>query len=370
MADQLLAGIAPVFDSTGNIVAGGSVTFYQTGTTTLVPIWANQGATDSLTNPVTLDAAGRAPQIFYTGSVAVKEVIKGADGVIIDTIDPSPRFSTATSAADEVSFSPIESNPNTDVQAAIASVSVLLAAQRENPSASASGTANAIALTSGKSFTSIPVGQEFSFFAAATNTGAATISVDGLVAVAVKDIYGQPLRPGQITAGVYTTVVYDGTNFVDVRQVRSISAAIPTTSGTAFTVTGIDPLATEISILFNAVSLNTDGNSILVRLGTAGGVIVSGYASTSYSNAAESSTTGFVWQHNTAAGTSSKGIMTIKKAAAGVWMASLGGALSPTTASYGGGMLTGAGDPITTVSVARTASATFNFGSFHVETRR
>lgn len=232
------------------------------------------------------------------------------------------------------------------------------------------GTANAITLTTALSLSALTAGMEFRFRAAATNTAAVTINVDGIGAVAVKDIYGQALPSDHILTTLDTRVIYDGTNFVDVRQVRSISAAIPTISGTAFTVTGIDPKATEISVLFNSVSLDANANSILVRLGTASGVIVSGYASSCYSNAVENSTTGFIWQHNTASGNASKGIMTIKKATAGVWMASLAGAISPTNASYGGGVLTGAGDPITTVSIARTGAASFNFGSFHVETRR
>ena len=106
MADQLLAGIAPVFASNGILAAGGTARFDETGTTTLVSIWADQDATVALPNPVTLDAWGRAPQIFYTGSVAVRTTIKDASGVEIGVIDPSPRFSVTASGADGITSSP------------------------------------------------------------------------------------------------------------------------------------------------------------------------------------------------------------------------------------------------------------------------
>jgi hypothetical protein len=95
MADQLLAGIPPVLDENGDPVAGGSITFYQTNTTTPVQIWSNLAATIPLANPITLDSAGRpSSQVFYTGGVEVKEVIKDAGGATLYTIDPSFRFVT------------------------------------------------------------------------------------------------------------------------------------------------------------------------------------------------------------------------------------------------------------------------------------
>lgn len=130
MADQLIAGIPPVFDGNGAIASGGSVTFYETGTTTKVDIWADVAGITPLANPVFLDASGRPPnQVFYTGALAVKEVIKDAGGVIINTVDPSLRFSVSSAAAAGITYAPIESNAAVNVQDAINNVSTGLAAQ-------------------------------------------------------------------------------------------------------------------------------------------------------------------------------------------------------------------------------------------------
>lgn len=129
MADQLIAGIPPVFDGNGAIAAGGSVTFYETGTTTKVDIWSDVAGSVPLANPVSLDAHGRPPaQIFYTGTVAVKELIADASGVELYTVDPSLRFATVTSAAASITYPPRESNAGTNVQEAIDNVSDAVAA--------------------------------------------------------------------------------------------------------------------------------------------------------------------------------------------------------------------------------------------------
>ena len=224
MADQLLAGIPPVFASNGEVVAGGSVAFYETGTLTPVAIFSDQAATIPLTNPVALDAAGRAPQVFYTGSVAVKEVIRNAAGVIIDTIDPSPRFSVQSAGADGITAIPRASNTGTNVQDQLDNVSDALAAFNDSPIATlGGGTANAISLTSGKSFTSIPTGQRLAFFGALDNTGAMTVAVDGLPAVAIKTVTGAATPARYVRAGVLTEMFYDGTQWIARRLVEPVT---------------------------------------------------------------------------------------------------------------------------------------------------
>jgi hypothetical protein len=231
MADQLLAGIPPVFASNGEVVAGGTVTFYQTGTDTLVEIWSDQAGMTALTNPITLDAWGRAPQVFYTGSVAVREVINSAAGVQIDDIDPSPRFSVTASGADGITFSPIGSNPAENVQDAIENVSTALASFADTPVATVGGgTSDAISLTSGKSLTSVATGQKLSFIAALSNTGAMTVAVDGLPAKAIKTITGFATPANYVRAGVLTDMFYDGTQWIASRIVEVITNA----NGTAY----------------------------------------------------------------------------------------------------------------------------------------
>lgn len=81
------------------------------------------------------------------------------------------------------------------------------------------GTANAITLTAG--FTSLSVGMQVRFRAAAANTGAATINLDGLGAIACRTITGAALPAGYIRTDADTTATYNGTFWVVDRLVES-----------------------------------------------------------------------------------------------------------------------------------------------------
>lgn len=120
MADQILPDVAPILDADGSPVAGGYVIFYVSGTTTLATVYADSAGTIPLENPLPLNAAGRAAQVFITASDEVAAVIRSATGATIRTIDPCPRAVITGSAASAVSFSPVSGNPATDVQTAIA----------------------------------------------------------------------------------------------------------------------------------------------------------------------------------------------------------------------------------------------------------
>jgi hypothetical protein len=86
----------------------------------------------------------------------------------------------------------------------------------------AGGTANAITLTTayGTPVTELSVGMQFRFTASTLNTGASTINVDGVGAVTVKTVTGADTPAGYIRDDVYTTVIYDGTNFVANRSIE------------------------------------------------------------------------------------------------------------------------------------------------------
>jgi hypothetical protein len=73
------------------VLGGGSVTFYEPGTTTLKNTYSDSGQSILNTNPVLLDAAGRLPNVFFSG--LAKAVLKDADGEIIQTRDPVGDFS-------------------------------------------------------------------------------------------------------------------------------------------------------------------------------------------------------------------------------------------------------------------------------------
>ncbi|USE79475.1 hypothetical protein NDR89_23070 [Cupriavidus gilardii] len=75
------------------------------------------------------------------------------------------------------------------------------------------GTANAITATCPVPFTAYVNGQTFRFVAASTNSGAATININGIGAKAITKAGNAPLVAGDMPAGAVIEVVYDGTQF-------------------------------------------------------------------------------------------------------------------------------------------------------------
>lgn len=90
-AQGLLPNAKQTFlDANGNPLAGGFVYFYVPGTTTLKATWSNPTETMLNTNPVVLDAAGRAT-IYGTGQY--REVVKDSLGnTVWDQLTQAPGF--------------------------------------------------------------------------------------------------------------------------------------------------------------------------------------------------------------------------------------------------------------------------------------
>lgn len=77
------------------------------------------------------------------------------------------------------------------------------------------GTADAIEITTGQSISSghQALGFRICFMAGATNTGAVTVAVDGLSAVAIKRPNNDALSAGDIVSGAFHDIAFDGTNY-------------------------------------------------------------------------------------------------------------------------------------------------------------
>jgi hypothetical protein len=75
-----------------------------------------------------------------------------------------------------------------------------------------SGTASAIILSFSPPLASLSEGQVFFFNPTAANTGAVTISADGLPAYPVQ-LYGAALAGGELTSGVIRKLIFSGTAF-------------------------------------------------------------------------------------------------------------------------------------------------------------
>jgi len=74
------------FTDGGELLGGGKLNFYETGTTTRKNTFSDSAMTIANTNPVTLDADGRAPNIFFSG--LAKCVLTDSTGVVLETKDP------------------------------------------------------------------------------------------------------------------------------------------------------------------------------------------------------------------------------------------------------------------------------------------
>lgn len=81
--------------------------------------------------------------------------------------------------------------------------------------AAAAGTANALTVTlpiSGLTLASM-VGVPFLVLVSATNTGAATLAVNGTAATAIRSPEGRPMSSGELLSGTVVLLAYDGTYY-------------------------------------------------------------------------------------------------------------------------------------------------------------
>lgn len=81
LIDILASGVT---DDSGNIVASGTVTFYQAGTSTLETVYQDYELSSAHANPATLDSAGR---LVAYSDTRIKVVIRKSDGTTVRTID-------------------------------------------------------------------------------------------------------------------------------------------------------------------------------------------------------------------------------------------------------------------------------------------
>lgn len=95
MANRFFSPNQQFADATGLPYAGGSLTFYASGTTTPLATYSDSALTIPNTNPVVLDSAGRAGNVFLQ-NLAYKVVLADVNSNVIWTEDPaySSDFST------------------------------------------------------------------------------------------------------------------------------------------------------------------------------------------------------------------------------------------------------------------------------------
>ena len=89
----------PVFtNDAGTILAGGSLTFSDTGTTTARNVFAEAAGTTNLGAVITLNSAGRVPSdVWLLGPTAYRVVVKDSVGATVRTMDDCRDIQSATS---------------------------------------------------------------------------------------------------------------------------------------------------------------------------------------------------------------------------------------------------------------------------------
>lgn len=145
------------------------------------------------------------------------------------------------------------------------------------------GTPDAITLTVGAGYAVIPARLQIRFRATATNTGAATVAVDGLPAVALRTVTGVALPAGYIRTDVDTVITFDGTYWVADRAAErggtNDSGFERFANGTLRVwknLTGLGPISTANGSLFNSSVITVGTLAADFLTGTVPSVGISG----------------------------------------------------------------------------------------------
>jgi len=150
-----------------------------------------------------------------------------------------------------------------------------------------SGTANAIDVTLTDPRTSYQDGDQISWKSTNTNTGAATIDIDGVGPVSIVGADGNPLGAGDVTAGLYYTAIFDSTN----NRWQMLGASAAALAAADDRVTWAAEWATEVEDTLVSVAAGGDGASDYSALHWAAKASASASAaSTSEGNASTSET--------------------------------------------------------------------------------
>jgi len=172
---------AQFFDDNGSPLVGGKLYSYAAGTSTLLATYTTSAGTVANTNPIILNAGGRTPnEIWQATGILLKFVLYNSVNELIGTYDGIPSI-----------------NDPFGINSQLTSIA---------------GT-NTITATATPTLTAYATGAIYSFIAANTNSGAATLSIDGLTAKSITKNGAVALSAGDIQAGKMMLVEYDGTTF-------------------------------------------------------------------------------------------------------------------------------------------------------------
>jgi hypothetical protein len=206
-------------DANGAPLSGGLIYTYEAGTTTNAVTFTSRTGLVNNTNPIVLDSAGRTPaEIWLTGGSLYKFVLKDSAFVQIGSYDNIPAINDVTTVSNLITVA------GTNTLTGLGSPAV-------------------VAYTAGS---------QYSFLPQNNNTGAVTINIDTLGAKSITKFGTVPLTGGEIVAGSFAIVEYDGTRF---QLINPNPVAIPSIKTGNFT-----------AATFNTYAVNTTAGAITATL--------------------------------------------------------------------------------------------------------
>lgn len=88
MSQQFFSPFPQFVDSTGAPYSGGTLTFYESGTSTPLDTYSDEAKTTANSNPLTLNSAGRPSSHIFLQDQDYKAVLKDSSGTTVWTADP------------------------------------------------------------------------------------------------------------------------------------------------------------------------------------------------------------------------------------------------------------------------------------------
>lgn len=182
-------GYLRVFKDNGDICADAKAQWYVAGSTTPTNTYDADDLLSANANPVSANTLGLFPVMWLSPDVSYKVVITGA-GVTTRTIDKVYQSLTLGSFDSDARYIGVPGGATY----------------------SSAGSSNAYTVTTGLSLDAYDTYSTFLLYPTFTNTGPATLAVDGLTA---KSIFndGAALLGGEIVSGQPILLMYDGTQY-------------------------------------------------------------------------------------------------------------------------------------------------------------
>lgn len=216
-----LTGISTVLDiypytQTANFAQGhaGGTAFVISNTAGFYGTFANKGNDESIIGKWTFLTAQR-PTLTADTDTAVNTDLVTFGQLARTAIAGGTNATTSVQG-----FVQLATQADYDAKTAIGSTGAALVAPpnlnratKYNDYVVSTSVSNAYSITPAPAISSYAAGQQFTFKVNATNTGAATLNVNGLGAIAIKKSISNALVADDLTVDSIVSVIYDGTNF-------------------------------------------------------------------------------------------------------------------------------------------------------------